>query len=59
MGIKTYRPRTAGLRHRTGLTYDELTTDRPYKPLVSRLPKFGGRNNKGHLSIRNRGGGFK
>jgi large subunit ribosomal protein L2 len=59
MGIKTYRPRTAGLRHRTGLTYDELTTDRPYKPLVSRLPKFGGRNNLGHLSMRNRGGGYK
>jgi len=59
MGIKTYRPRTAGLRHRTGLTYDELTTDRPYKPLVSRLPKFGGRNNLGHLSMRNRGGGAK
>ena len=59
MGIKTYRPRTAGLRHRTGLTYEELTTDRPHKALVIRLPKFGGRNNKGHLSIRNRGGGFK
>jgi large subunit ribosomal protein L2 len=59
MGIKTYRPRTAGLRHRTGLTYEELTTDRPHKALVTRLPKFGGRNNKGHLSIRNRGGGFK
>ncbi len=59
MGIKSYRPRTAGLRHRTGLTYDELTGSEPYKPLLKRLTRSGGRNNKGHLSIRNRGGGFR
>jgi large subunit ribosomal protein L2 len=59
MGIKSYRPRTAGLRHRTGLSYEELTTAKPYKALVVRLPNSGGRNNRGHLSIRNRGGGFR
>jgi large subunit ribosomal protein L2 len=59
MGIKSYRPRTAGLRHRTGLSYEELTTTKPYKALVARLPNSGGRNNRGHLSIRNRGGGFR
>jgi large subunit ribosomal protein L2 len=59
MGIKTYRPRTAGLRHRTGLTYEELSGDKPYKALLVRLTKSGGRNNKGHLSMRNRGGGFR
>ena len=59
MGIKTYRPRTAGLRHRTGLTYEELSGDKPYKALLVRLPKSGGRNNKGHLSMRNRGGGYR
>ena len=59
MGIKTYRPQTAGLRHRTGLTYEELTTDKPYKPLLTFFAKSGGRNNRGHLSIRNRGGGHK
>ena len=59
MGIKSYRPRTAGLRHRTGLDYEELTTAKPHKALLVRLPKSGGRNNKGHLSIRNRGGGFR
>jgi len=59
MGIKTYRPQTAGLRHRTGLTYEELTTDKPYKPLLTFLAKSGGRNNRGHLSMRNRGGGHK
>lgn len=59
MGIKSYRPQTAGLRHRTGLTYEELTTDKPYKPLLMFLAKSGGRNNRGHLSMRNRGGGHK
>jgi len=59
MGIKSYRPRTAGLRHRTGLSFEELTTSKPYKALVARLPNSGGRNNRGHLSIRNRGGGFR
>ena len=59
MGIKTYRPRTAGLRHRTGLTYEELTATKPYKPLLTFLSKSGGRNNKGHLSTRHRGGGQK
>jgi len=59
MGIKSYRPETAGLRHRTTLTYEELTATRPYKPLLTYLPKSGGRDNRGHLSMRHRGGGHK
>ncbi|MBN2245742.1 MAG: 50S ribosomal protein L2 [Candidatus Aminicenantes bacterium] len=59
MGIKTYRPTTSGLRHRTGLTYSELTTDKPYKPLLTPLKKTGGRNSYGKVSIRHRGGGHK
>ncbi len=59
MGIKTYRPRTPGLRHRTGNRYDELSGDRPYKPLLVSLSKSGGRDSRGRLSMRNRGGGHK
>jgi large subunit ribosomal protein L2 len=59
MGIKTYRPQTAGLRHRTGLTYEELTESRPHKPLLTTFSKSGGRDSRGHLAIRNRGGGNK
>ncbi len=59
MAIKTYRPRTAGLRHRTGNAFEELTTDHPHKPLVVSLPKSGGRDNRGRLSMRHRGGGHK
>jgi len=59
MGIKTYRPTTSSLRHRTGLTYDELTSNQPFKPLLQPLKKSGGRNSSGRISIRHRGGGHK
>ncbi|MDH4197849.1 MAG: 50S ribosomal protein L2 [Candidatus Aminicenantes bacterium] len=59
MGIKSYRPVTPALRHRTGNTYEDLTTDRPYKPLLESYPKSGGRDSRGRLAIRNRGGGHK
>ncbi len=59
MGIKNYRPVTSALRGRTGYTFDEITRDEPYKPLVLPLKKSGGRNNKGRISIRFRGGGHK
>jgi len=59
MGIKTYRPRTPGLRHRTGLNFEELTTRIPYKPLLEHLPVSGGRDSRGRISMRHRGGGHK
>jgi len=59
MGIKSYNPTTSSLRHRTGLTYEELTTREPYKPLLEPLKKSGGRNSRGRISVRHRGGGHK
>ncbi len=59
MGIKTYRPSTSSLRQKTGLTFEELTTRRPHKPLVESLSKSGGRNSRGRISVRRRGGGHK
>jgi len=59
MGIKTYKSTSAGLRHKTGIIYDDLTKDKPYKPLLEPLKKKGGRNSRGHISIRHRGGGNK
>ncbi len=59
MGIKTYRPRTSGLRHRTGLSYHELTTTTPYKPLLEHFPASGGRDSRGRVASRFRGGGHK
>ena len=59
MGIKTYRPISPGMRHRTGNTFDELTAEQPFKPLLESYSKSGGRDSRGHLSMRNRGGGHK
>jgi len=59
MGIKVYNPVTPGMRFRTGLTYEEITAKKPYKPLVVPLRKTGGRNNLGWITIRFRGGGHK
>jgi len=59
MGIKIYRPTTSSLRQKTGLTYEELTIRHPYKPLLQSLNKSGGRNSRGRISIRHRGGGHK
>lgn len=59
MGMKTYRPTTSSLRHRVGLDYEDLTTDRPYKPLLEPLKKSGGRDGRGRISVRHRGGGHK
>jgi large subunit ribosomal protein L2 len=50
---------TPGLRHRTGNRFDELSGDAPFKPLLVSLSKSGGRDSRGRLSMRNRGGGHK
>src|SRR5579859_7847546 len=59
MGIKTYRPITPSLRTKTTLTNDELTTDRPHKPLTRIKLRTGGRRNGGDITIWHRGGGHK
>ena len=35
MAIKTYRPITPTLRFQTSLVNDDLTTDKPHKPLLA------------------------
>ncbi len=47
------------MRQKTGLTFEELTTTVPHKPLVQSMKKSGGRNSRGRVSIRHRGGGHK
>jgi large subunit ribosomal protein L2 len=59
MPIKTYNPVTPGQRGKTGYTFDELTSKKPYKKLLVSLKKSGGRNNYGRITIRFRGGGHK
>ena len=59
MAIKTYRPITPSLRFKTTLTNDELTTDKPHKPLTRIKLRTGGRRNAGDITIWHRGGGHK
>lgn len=57
MGIKKFKPTTPGRRGMTGNTFEEITTNVPYKPLTISLKKHSGRNNTGTITIRHQGGG--
>ncbi|MDD3464789.1 MAG: 50S ribosomal protein L2 [Candidatus Cloacimonetes bacterium] len=59
MGIKKYKPTTPSMRFRTGYTFTEITTDSPEKSLLKPMRKTGGRNNKGRITCRHRGGGHR
>ena len=59
MGIKTYRPYTETRRFQTGLTFEEITTAQPHKPLLEPKTRISGRNNQGETTIWRRGGGHK
>ena len=59
MPIKTYRPVTPTLRFQTSLENDDLTTDKPHKPLLTVKQRTGGRRNTGDMTIRHHGGGHK
>ncbi len=59
MPIKSFKPVTPSRRFMTVVTRDEITKDRPEKSLVEGKSKSGGRNNKGQITIRFRGGGHK
>ena len=59
MAIKNYQPTSAGMRFRTGLTFDEITKKTPDKSLRESLKRGGGRNNTGRVTADHRGGGHK
>ncbi len=59
MGIRQFRPVTPGQRFRAISDFSEITTDRPERTLTESLKKSGGRNNRGHITSRHRGGGHK
>jgi large subunit ribosomal protein L2 len=43
----------------SGYTFDEITKDKPEKSLLKPLKKQAGRNNRGKITVRHRGGGAK
>jgi large subunit ribosomal protein L2 len=59
MAIKIYKPTSPGRRDMTGQTFEEVTRSRPERTLVRGLRRSGGRNVRGKVTIRHRGGGHK
>ena len=57
--IKKYNPTSPAIRFRTTLDNKELSTERPLKRLTKPKTRISGRNNKGRITIRHRGGGHK
>ncbi len=59
MAIKKFKPITNARRNMTGLTFSEITTDKPEKSLLAPVKRTGGRNNTGRTTVRHHGGGHK
>ena len=60
MGIRKYKPTTAGRRNASVGDFADLTEGAaPEKKLLRPLRKKGGRNNQGKITVRHRGGGHK
>lgn len=59
MGIKSYKPTSAGRRYQSVATFEGITAKRPTKNLVAPLPKRGGRNDQGRITTRHQGGRHK
>jgi large subunit ribosomal protein L2 len=59
MAVKTYRPTSPGRRGMTAYTFEEITKTEPERALLRPIKKSAGRNFRGKITIRHRGGGHK
>ncbi|GAB4276542.1 MAG: 50S ribosomal protein L2 [Candidatus Promineifilaceae bacterium] len=59
MPIKVFKPTSPGRRDMSGQTFEEVTRSAPEPSLTRGLRKRGGRNVRGKVTIRHRGGGHK
>lgn len=59
MAVIKSKPTSPGRRFVVSVVTPELHKGRPYKKLLSKLTKTGGRNNTGRLTVRHIGGGHK
>lgn len=57
MAIKKYKPTSAGMRGMSVLDYSALSKGKPEKSLTENLKRTGGRNARGIITVRHRGGG--
>lgn len=60
MAVKHYNPTSKGRRQLIGIDYRKsLTASEPHKSLVTGGKRFAGRNNRGRITTRHKGGGHK
>jgi large subunit ribosomal protein L2 len=59
MSIRLYKSYTPGTRNRALSTFSEITKTKPEKSLLQKNQRSKGRNNRGIITIRHRGGGHK
>lgn len=59
MGVKKFKPTSPSRRFMTTSDFAEVTRDKPERSLIAPLSKKGGRNNRGRITVRHRGGGHK
>jgi len=59
MGSKKIRPVTPGMRGQVATDFKDITKKKPEKSLLESKKSSGGRNNKGRITSRHRGGGHK
>ncbi len=59
MAVRKLKPTSAGRRFQTVSDFEEITRTTPEKSLTEGLPKKAGRNNRGRVTSRRRGGGVK
>ncbi len=59
MSVRKLKPITPGQRFKVVNGFDAITTDKPEKSLLAPLKKSGGRNSRGKMTMRYKGGGHK
>lgn len=59
MGVKKFKPTSAGRRNMSSSDFAEVSAKAPEKKLTRRLTKKSGRNVYGRITVRRRGGGHK
>lgn len=59
MTLKSYNPTSPGRRGMVKASFEEITKTAPEKSLLMPLKKKGGRNSRGTITVRHRGGGAK
>ncbi len=59
MAVRKLKPTSAGRRFQTVSDFEEITRTTPEKSLTEGLPRKAGRNNRGRVTSRRRGGGVK